>query len=315
MKIEVGESLIRSWLRHVERCEFAELNWKPSPSWAARHSEKVEKLFDRAVREWPEAFGKNALSQFLKQAEIDVLGLSTATSQLHLVDIAFHSGGLNYGGQGKTGQRVYKKLVRSALISKTYFPTCEAIVYFVTPVSSPGIKAELEAACERVRKVFSGDTDLSFQLIIGGDFKTQLIDEVLALGSEVDDTSELFLRSWQLIAPFIDLAKSSDAALVQPDAIDQIGVRGVDRKQMHIGALYMSLFGHGELQQGNQAQTFAYLGQKYGVAANTVKNTRDSFDFYVDNHRVGWDKPLSEGLQSILDEFGAMNQPDLRSLI
>jgi hypothetical protein len=31
MKIEVEGSLIRSWLiRHVEKCEFAKLNWKPS---------------------------------------------------------------------------------------------------------------------------------------------------------------------------------------------------------------------------------------------------------------------------------------------
>jgi len=29
MKIEIGESLVRSWLRHVEHCEFSELNWKP----------------------------------------------------------------------------------------------------------------------------------------------------------------------------------------------------------------------------------------------------------------------------------------------
>jgi hypothetical protein len=205
MKIEMGESLVRSWLRHVKHCEFAELNWKPSPAWSAQPCEQVVALFDKAVREWPEAFGQNQLSQFLKQAEIDVLGFSAGNSQLHLVDIAFHSSGLNYGGQGKTGQRIYKKLVRSALIAKTYFPQCEAVVYFVTPVSSPGIKLEVEAACKRVSKVCSDDTNLSFRLVIGDDFKTELLDEVLALGSEVSDTSELFLRSWQLIKSFIEL--------------------------------------------------------------------------------------------------------------
>ena len=33
MKIEMGESLMRSWLRHVKGCQLAELNWKPSSGW------------------------------------------------------------------------------------------------------------------------------------------------------------------------------------------------------------------------------------------------------------------------------------------
>jgi hypothetical protein len=118
MKIEIGESLIRSWLRHIKHCEFAELNWKPSPAWQAMADEAVASLFERAKQDNPSAIGQNTLSQLLKQAEVDVLGLSTSNNKLHLVDIAFHSGGLNYGGQGKTGERIYKKLVRSALITK-----------------------------------------------------------------------------------------------------------------------------------------------------------------------------------------------------
>lgn len=204
MKIEVAESLIRSWLRHVEHCEFAELNWKPSPTWKAVSNETVVALFEAAKQANPNAIGQNNISQFLKQAEIDVLGLSTTSDQLHLVDIAFHSGGLNYGGQVKTGERIYKKLVRSALIAKTYFPGRASTVYFVTPKASPAIKQEIETACARVKALFEGENEIGFELIIENDFKTQLIDPVLSLGSEVADTSELFLRSWQLIQPFIE---------------------------------------------------------------------------------------------------------------
>ena len=204
MKIEIGESLVRSWLRHVEHCEFAELNWKPSPTWKAQPDEEVAQLFNRAKEYNPEAFGQNKLSQFLKQAEVDVLGLSTSNNRLHLVDIAFHSRRLNY--TGGTVQRIFKKLVRSALIAKTYFAGREATIYFVTPQVSVSIAEELTAACERVKELFVNETNIKFELIMGNDFKTQLVDEVLALDSEVADTSELFLRSWQLIKPFIDLA-------------------------------------------------------------------------------------------------------------
>jgi len=31
MKIEMGESLLYSWLRHVKECQIAQTNWKVSP--------------------------------------------------------------------------------------------------------------------------------------------------------------------------------------------------------------------------------------------------------------------------------------------
>jgi hypothetical protein len=46
MKIEIGESLIRLWLRHIKHCEFAELNWKPSHAWEAMVYETVASLFN-----------------------------------------------------------------------------------------------------------------------------------------------------------------------------------------------------------------------------------------------------------------------------
>jgi len=221
MKIEIGESLVRSWLRHVERCEFAELNWKPSPTWQTEPDNEVTALFERAKKDNPEAIGQNALSQFLRQAEIDVLGLSTFSDKLHLIDIAFHSKGLDYGSKRETGQRVYKKLVRSALIAKTYFQGRDAIIYFVTPKATPAIATEVSEACEHVKELFANETNIKFELIMGSDFKTQLVDEVLALGGEVADTSELFLRSWQLIKPFIDLANDQQPeTTVTPDDAD-----------------------------------------------------------------------------------------------
>lgn len=33
MKIEIGESLFYSWLRHVKNCELVHLNWSTSPEW------------------------------------------------------------------------------------------------------------------------------------------------------------------------------------------------------------------------------------------------------------------------------------------
>ena len=35
MKIEMGESLVYSWLRHVMECQIVQNNWKPSAYWPA----------------------------------------------------------------------------------------------------------------------------------------------------------------------------------------------------------------------------------------------------------------------------------------
>jgi hypothetical protein len=116
-----------------------------------------------------------------------------------------------------------------------------------------------------------------------------------------------------LIEPFINIATEpvNENEVPTIDSGTEI-IRGADRRSMHIAALYMSMYGHGELQVGNQTQTFAYLGRKYDVAANTVKNIRDRFDFYVDNHRRGWDAPLPNYLQVVLDEFRGLEEKDLR---
>jgi len=46
-----------------------------------------------------------------------------------------------------------------------------------------------------------------------------------------------------------------------------------------------------------------------------VKNIRDRFDFYVDNHRAGWDAELPEHLRAILNEFGVTPEEELRRIV
>ena len=44
MKIEMGESLFYSWLRHVKECQIVQTNWKTSPQWTIIHEEKLEEV-------------------------------------------------------------------------------------------------------------------------------------------------------------------------------------------------------------------------------------------------------------------------------
>jgi hypothetical protein len=50
---------------------------------------------------------------------------------------------------------------------------------------------------------------------------------------------------------------------------------------------------------------YDYLGGGRTPVAfrNSLQNTRDDFDFYVDNGREGWDKPLSRVEQAVFDKW------------
>ena len=44
MKIEMGESLAASWLKHCKGCTLVQTNWKPSPKWEEHNLPDIERL-------------------------------------------------------------------------------------------------------------------------------------------------------------------------------------------------------------------------------------------------------------------------------
>lgn len=62
MKIEIGESLFYSWLRHVKNCELVHLNWSTSPEWDYKaDKEQLNKI----VKE-TEVFLKKNMDPFME---------------------------------------------------------------------------------------------------------------------------------------------------------------------------------------------------------------------------------------------------------
>ena len=124
MKIEIGESLLLSWLRHTRGCQLVQMNWKPSvASWTLMNKEVIENLMHESRKYFKDKFGyeiykKNtSFKQLIQQAEIDVMGVSYdgPSQYLYAVDVAFHESGLNYGSVEETVMRVVKKLLRTAM--------------------------------------------------------------------------------------------------------------------------------------------------------------------------------------------------------
>ena len=200
MKIEIGESLGYSYLRHVKLCWLVQANWKASKYWAKRMSADA---LEEAFQEMQQRFdpdgnvfkGTKNSRQFLKQAEIDVVGIDK-DGAIHAMDVAFHEAGLNYlGGADK---RVLKKLLRTKLVLDAYH-LAEVVrhIYFVSPKVNPGVLQPLE---EIFDLLLSEYPSVNWHLLTNETFTNEMLEPTLEKAESVSDTAELFVRSAKLLS-------------------------------------------------------------------------------------------------------------------
>ncbi len=206
MKVEVGESIIYSWLRHIKQCQVVQLNWKTSPSWKLKGDiEVVQDIMEKANKKFDNPFkGTKTISQLIRQAEVDGLGMDALKKRCHAVDVAFHEDGLNYGSKQKTVNNVTKKILRAAFVLHLYFgEPYMFFIYFVSPKITPSAYGALENRIEEIRG-FLSDVNIaaSVQLIANENFGAEVLAPVLHVAQSHSDTSELFMRSIQLAKMF-----------------------------------------------------------------------------------------------------------------
>ena len=198
MKIEIGESLCYSYLRHVKRCWLVQTNWKTSEYWGKKTPDtQLESLFE-SMRERFDPEGnvfkqtKDA-AQFLKQGEIDIVGVEQDGS-IHAMEVAFHEHGLNYGGG--VANRVTKKLLRAVLILKAYHPTPSLHLYFASPKVHPAARQPLTDAFSQLEQEYP---EIKWRLLINDAFTEELVGPTLERTRSVADASELFARAAKLL--------------------------------------------------------------------------------------------------------------------
>lgn len=199
MKIEIGESLCYSYLRHVKRCWLVQANWKTSEHWDKKKSDSdlqslfksMQKRFDPDGKVFKKA--KDA-GMFLKQGEIDVVGVGQDGS-VHAMEVAFHEAGLHFGGGG-VDTRVLKKLLRAVLILKAYHPTGELHLYFASPKVHDAVQERLKDVFAKLEKNYP---EITWRLLINDDFTRDVVCPTLEKVGTVADTSELFARAAKLL--------------------------------------------------------------------------------------------------------------------
>lgn len=213
MKIEIGESLILSWLKHIKECQLVQTNWKPSNKWELKHGDVLEKLMEKSAQVFKSKHGydlykgNSGIKQVLTQAEIDVIGMKFGERGKHIyaIDVAFHELGLNYGAKDETVTRVVKKCIRTAMCVYGYFDIDYGTIIFTSPKINLAAMSGISNCIEDIENVLhSLGLNYKIEIIANEEFSSRILEPVLNVTEEVADTSELFMRSVQMYNIFSD---------------------------------------------------------------------------------------------------------------
>jgi len=220
MKIEIGESLVSSYLNHVEQCKIVQTNWKVSSNWRVGDQDKAiaKELFKRVLGNdmLSAIFKENTFEQLLKQAEIDVLGINTVENTVYAYDIAFHSLGLNYKGNEGTCEVVVKKIFRAIFAMQIYFPEFDKIEsFFVAPKVNRKLDEMLNNYIEEARRVINNE-NIRIGYLSNNNFYGSIVDKVIDSVKTESDTSELFVRALKLLQLDKRVVKSTSEMTLVP---------------------------------------------------------------------------------------------------
>ena len=200
MKIEMGESLMQSYLKHKKGCLITQTNWKTLRSWKKSNEDKAKAKFEKIKKEYPNIFSeKTKFEKMLNQAELDVIGI--ANDKIYMVEIAFHEQGLRYGNDdNKVRDRVLKKMIRAYLIWKIYFSNYSCEIIFASPKVNPSPDGLLNECFSKLAKDnFYKEDKVEFKYLSNKKFKDEILLPTLETLKSDSDTSELFLRSAKLL--------------------------------------------------------------------------------------------------------------------
>ena len=211
MKIEMGESLFYSWLRHVKECQIVQTNWTTSSQWQLKHEEHLARVMELTDKFFSEKYGysiykkTSSLSQLLQQAECDAIGIEVQSgmNRIFAVDVAFHEGGLNYGSRDATIKKIIAKSLRTAMCIYGYLDSKEAEIIFASPKINKSILDGVTPCLFDMQELMDDlGFNYIFRVIANEDFHDKVLAPILRASNGVADTNELFIRSFQMLQMF-----------------------------------------------------------------------------------------------------------------
>jgi len=210
MKIEIAESLMSSWLRHVRHCQIVQTNWTTIPSLARDNKlESQQTIMDELsalfATKGYDLFKKTKnVEQLLKQSECDIIGVQlTQNGKAHIIaaEVAFHERGLQYNvdNNKELAALIIKKCARSALCMERIFSQKEGEIIFASPKISAQKYQLIQTEIPILQDFFeSKGYRFTFCVLGNREFTDEILLKTIEAQRDASNTEELFLRAYRL---------------------------------------------------------------------------------------------------------------------
>lgn len=145
-------------------------------------------------------FKKSTPSQFIKQCEIDVVGIKfddSKAEKIYLIDTAFHRSGLGYHDAVAT---VVKKIIRAVLVSAVVFNTNIPVeVIFAAPKCGNKLENEIKLVVTALIKIIkSFYPDTTIELYLNETFTREVYLPLKNNTDKLNNDNDLFMRAMNL---------------------------------------------------------------------------------------------------------------------
>ena len=144
--------------------------------------------------------------------------------------------------------KVLEKCARTAFCLHGYMVTNEAEIIFASPKINPSVLSDLEPCIEEMNTMFrENEYNYNFRIIANEEYNDLVLKPILLASDGVADTSELFLRSYQMYKMFS--GETSNRVPKARATISKAPVDGVDYteadvyKELKIGQLAQKVLG------------------------------------------------------------------------
>lgn len=265
---------------HLKECQIVQTNWKVSPKWQLQHEEELAELMAITDEHFESKYGykiykkNSSLSQLIQQGECDAVGVSIQAegSRYYAVDVAFHESGLNYGTRTETVMKVISKSLRTAMCLYGYMDTKSAEIAFASPKINPAILSDLEPCIKDVNEILRDrGFDFTVRVIANEEFNDSVLQPILLMSGGVSDTSELFLRSYQMFTMFADSAEGKRQPRKETNKVEGIDHSNGVYKELKVGAIANSVLreilesGLASEEEISLMQTEEYSKRAFGI--------------------------------------------------
>lgn len=203
MKIEMSESLVASWLKHVKHCIIVNTNWKASPYWTpAITDHEISEICNAATQYFighgllileageldghlnevgADVVDACSWQSMLLQTECDAVGVAHSQGEtgmhVYAVESAFHRNGVQYSkrksawtqlhlsGADVTAWNIALKMFKNALSMYRWYGKKDTSIVFVAPMSSVPVEQKIIEAVNVVKGFYhENQLDFDFEL-------------------------------------------------------------------------------------------------------------------------------------------------------